>query len=196
HLANLAAGVVVGKVGTSPIHRDELLAALSSQEALAQADKICSPEIALSRIETWRQKGERIIFTNGCFDLLHAGHVTYLEKARHLGNRLIVGLNTDRSVQAIKGPTRPVIRQEDRARVLAALASVDLVLLFDQPTPLELIRALRPDVLAKGADYTEAQVVGGQEVKSWGGRVALIPLEPGRSSSNILHHIQSTQGAS
>ncbi|MBF0270774.1 MAG: D-glycero-beta-D-manno-heptose-7-phosphate kinase [Magnetococcales bacterium] len=195
HLANLAAGVVVGKVGTSPIHRDELLAALSSHEALAQADKICLPEIALSRVEAWRQKGERIIFTNGCFDLLHAGHVTYLEKARNLGNRLIVGLNTDRSVQAIKGPSRPVIYQEDRARVLAALASVDMILLFDEPTPLELIHLLRPDVIAKGADYTEEQVVGGDAVKSWGGRVALIPLEPGRSSSTILHHIQSSRGA-
>ncbi|MBF0339952.1 MAG: D-glycero-beta-D-manno-heptose 1-phosphate adenylyltransferase [Magnetococcales bacterium] len=197
HLANLAAGVVVGKVGTSPIYREELMAALFSEEALAQADKI-SPNLenALSRIEAWRQKGERLVFTNGCFDLLHAGHVTYLEKARNLGNRLIVGLNTDRSVQAIKGPTRPVIRQEDRARVLAALASVDMILLFDEETPIELIRAIRPEVLAKGADYTADQVVGGGEVPSWGGRVALIPLEPGRSSSNILHHIQATKGAS
>ncbi|MEO5345224.1 MAG: D-glycero-beta-D-manno-heptose 1-phosphate adenylyltransferase [Magnetococcus sp. YQC-9] len=194
HLANLAAGVVVGKVGTSPIHRDELLAAFHSEEILTQADKVCSLEIALTRVEAWRQRGERLVFTNGCFDLLHAGHVTYLEKARHLGNRLIVGINTDRSVRALKGESRPVIHQGDRARVLAALASVDLILLFDEETPLELIRALRPDILAKGADYTEEQVVGGREVKSWGGQVALIALEPGRSSSNILHHIQSTQG--
>lgn len=196
HLANLAAGVVVGKVGTSPIHRDELLAAFQSQEVLTQADKICRLEVALTRIESWRQKGERLVFTNGCFDLLHAGHVTYLEKARALGNRLIVGLNTDRSVSALKGPSRPVIHQEDRARVLAALASVDLILLFDEETPLTLIRAVRPEILAKGADYTEEQVVGGREVKAWGGQVALIPLEPGRSSSNILNHIQTTQGAS
>ncbi|MBF0428761.1 MAG: D-glycero-beta-D-manno-heptose-7-phosphate kinase [Magnetococcales bacterium] len=195
HLANLAAGVVVGKVGTSPIHRDELLAALNSEDALAQADKICSAQVAHTRIEGWKQKGERLVFTNGCFDLLHAGHVTYLEKARNLGNRLIVGLNTDRSVQAIKGPTRPVIGQEDRARVLAALASVDMVILFDETTPMELILAIQPNVLAKGADYTEEQVVGGREVKQWGGRVSLIPLEAGRSSSNILHHIQSSQGA-
>ncbi|MEO5330859.1 MAG: D-glycero-beta-D-manno-heptose-7-phosphate kinase [Magnetococcus sp. YQC-5] len=195
HLANLAAGVVVGKVGTSPISRDELLTAISSEEALAQADKVCSQEIALSRIEAWRQKGERLVFTNGCFDLLHAGHVSYLEKARNLGTRLIVGLNTDRSVQTIKGPNRPVIRQEDRARVLSALASVDLVVLFDDTTPLELIRAVRPDILAKGADYTEAEVVGAAEVKSHGGRVALIELTAGRSSSAIMQHIQSSQGA-
>ncbi|MBF0127190.1 MAG: D-glycero-beta-D-manno-heptose 1-phosphate adenylyltransferase [Magnetococcales bacterium] len=195
HLANLAGGVVVGKVGTSPIHREELLAALTSEETQAQADKVCSREAALSRIEGWRHKGERLVFTNGCFDLLHAGHVTYLEKARKLGNRLIVGLNTDRSVQAIKGPNRPVIRQEDRARVLAALESVDLVIPFDEPTPIELIRAVRPAILAKGADHTEAGVVGAAESKSWGCRVALIPLEEGRSSSTIMQHIQSSQGA-
>ncbi|MBF0180413.1 MAG: D-glycero-beta-D-manno-heptose 1-phosphate adenylyltransferase [Magnetococcales bacterium] len=195
HLANLAGGVVVGKVGTSPIQRHELLAALSSEAALAQADKIRTQETAMTLIEGWRHKGERIVFTNGCFDLLHAGHVTYLEKARKLGSRLVVGLNTDRSVRAIKGPTRPVIRQEDRARVLAALESVDLVIPFDEPTPLELIRAVRPAILAKGADYTEEGVVGGAEGKAWGCRVALIPLEEGRSSSNIMQHIQSVQGA-
>lgn len=195
HLANLAAGVVVGKVGTSPIYREELIAALSSQEALAQADKVCSLDIALSRIEGWRQKGEQLVFTNGCFDLLHAGHVSYLEKARNLGQRLIIGLNTDHSVQALKGPNRPVIRQQDRGRVLAALASVDLIILFDDPTPMKLIHAIRPDVLAKGADYTEEKVVGATEVKSWGGQVALIELTEGRSSSNIMNHIKSSQGA-
>ncbi|NGZ06415.1 MAG: D-glycero-beta-D-manno-heptose-7-phosphate kinase [Magnetococcales bacterium] len=193
-LANVAAGVVVGKVGTSPIERHELLTALSSEAALAQADKICSLATASARVAEWRAKGERLVFTNGCFDLLHAGHVTYLEKARLLGQRLIVGLNTDRSVQELKGPTRPVIREQDRARVLAALASVDLVILFDESTPLTLIRALQPDVLAKGADYRPEQVVGGQEVESRGGQIALIPLEPGRSSSTIFHHIQSTRG--
>ncbi len=191
-LANLAAGVVVGKVGTSPIHLDELLAAITSKEALAQADKICTPEVALNRIALWRQKNQQLVFTNGCFDLLHAGHVTYLEKARNLGNRLIVGLNTDRSVQAIKGESRPVIRQADRARVLAALASVDMVILFDELTPIELIRTLKPELLAKGADYTEESVVGAADVKSWGGRVVLIPLEEGRSSSTIMNQIKSS----
>jgi D-beta-D-heptose 7-phosphate kinase/D-beta-D-heptose 1-phosphate adenosyltransferase len=115
--------------------------------------------------------------------------VTYLEQARKQGDRLVVGLNTDRSVSALKGPTRPVIHESDRARVLAALESVDAVVLFDEDTPIALIRALRPDVLVKGSDYTEDQVVGGGDVKSWGGRVALIPILPGRSSTRILNRI-------
>ncbi|MBF0401785.1 MAG: bifunctional D-glycero-beta-D-manno-heptose-7-phosphate kinase/D-glycero-beta-D-manno-heptose 1-phosphate adenylyltransferase HldE [Magnetococcales bacterium] len=190
HLANLAAGVVVAKVGTTPISRQELLAALSSEEQWAQSDKIASREAALARVTQWRQQGERIVFTNGCFDLLHAGHVTYLEQARQLGKRLVVGLNTDRSVRLLKGSARPIIHEADRARVLAAMASVDLVLLFDEETPLELIRLLKPDILAKGADYSESQVVGGEEVKLWGGRVALVPLVEGRSSSRIMEHIK------
>ena len=190
HLANLAAGVVVAKVGTTPVNRTELLAAFDSEEALEQSDKIRPLEQAGIQVETWRQRGDRVVFTNGCFDLLHAGHVTYLEQARHLGDRLVVGLNTDASVRALKGPTRPVIQQADRARVLAAMASVDLVVLFDEATPMNLIRALRPEILAKGADYTEDQVVGGEAVRSWGGRVALVPLVAGRSSSHIMEHIK------
>lgn len=112
--------------------------------------------------------------------------MTYLEAARKLGHRLIVGLNTDRSVSALKGPTRPVIHENDRARVMAALAAVDAVILFDEDTPLNLIQQIHPDVLVKGDDYTEDQVVGGQEVKAWGGKVALVPLVPGRSTSNIV----------
>ena len=131
------------------------------------------------------------MFTNGCFDLLHAGHVTYLEAAKKTGDRLILGLNTDRSVSALKGPTRPVIHEQDRARVLAALAAVDAVILFDEDTPINLINAIQPDVIAKGSDYTEAQVVGAKEVKSWGGKVALIDLVAGRSTSGILQKIAS-----
>lgn len=190
HLANLAAGVVVGRVGTTPIGLADLLTALSAEEAMDQSRKVCSLEEAQVRVGIWRGRGEQIVFTNGCFDLLHAGHVNYLEKARRLGQRLIVGLNTDRSVRELKGPTRPVIHQNDRARVLAALESVDAVVLFDEETPLTLIRTLRPDILAKGADYTEEQVVGGAEVKSWGGRVALVPLTEGRSTSTIVAAIQ------
>ncbi|MEO5339211.1 MAG: bifunctional D-glycero-beta-D-manno-heptose-7-phosphate kinase/D-glycero-beta-D-manno-heptose 1-phosphate adenylyltransferase HldE [Magnetococcus sp. MYC-9] len=191
HLANLAAGVVVGKLGTTPIRRNELLAALSSEENLEQSDKIATLEAAQHRVQQWRRHGETLVFTNGCFDLLHAGHVSYLEKARQLGRRLVVGLNTDRSVTALKGPTRPVIHEADRARVLAAMAAVDLVILFDEETPLRLIRALQPDILAKGADYSENQVVGGEEVKSWGGHVALVPLVEGRSSSRIVERIRN-----
>ncbi|MDR2874384.1 MAG: bifunctional D-glycero-beta-D-manno-heptose-7-phosphate kinase/D-glycero-beta-D-manno-heptose 1-phosphate adenylyltransferase HldE [Methylobacillus sp.] len=186
HLANLAAGVVVGKVGTAPISYAELLRELTVEDSTRQADKVCVLPALLDRVTAWRASGEKIVFTNGCFDLLHAGHVTYLEGARNLGDRLIVGLNTDRSVSALKGPSRPVIHEADRARVMAALESVDAVVLFDEDTPLNLIRAIRPDVLAKGSDYSEDQVVGGDDVKSWGGRIALVELVPGRSTSNII----------
>ncbi len=189
HLANLAAGVVVGQVGTVPISRDELLAELAVEDVQEQADKVCDLARLQARVAGWRAGGQRVVFTNGCFDLLHAGHVTYLEAARKLGDRLIVGLNTDRSVSALKGPTRPVIHEQDRARVMAALEAVDVVILFDEDTPLTLIQAVKPDVLVKGDDYTEEQVVGGVEVKSWGGKVALVPIVPGRSTSNIIGKI-------
>ncbi|KAF0843547.1 D-alpha,beta-D-heptose 7-phosphate 1-kinase /D-beta-D-heptose 1-phosphate adenylyltransferase [Methylovorus glucosotrophus] len=190
-LANIAAGIVVGKVGTVPISREELLNTLLSAETASQADKVCNMETLLARVAAWRQAGEKIVFTNGCFDLLHAGHVTYLEAASKRGTRLILGLNTDRSVSALKGPTRPVIHEMDRARVLAALEAIDAVILFDDDTPLELIKAIRPDVIVKGSDYREDQVVGGAEVKSWGGEIALIPVVPGRSTSGILEKIAS-----
>ncbi|MCB5191594.1 bifunctional D-glycero-beta-D-manno-heptose-7-phosphate kinase/D-glycero-beta-D-manno-heptose 1-phosphate adenylyltransferase HldE [Methylobacillus arboreus] len=191
-LANIAAGIVVGKVGTVPISKAELESELHSQQSAAQADKVCPTlETLLARVKTWRQQGERIVFTNGCFDLLHAGHVTYLEAAHKTGDRLVLGLNTDRSVGALKGPSRPVIHESDRARVLAALESVDAVILFDEDTPMELIKAVRPDVIVKGSDYTEDQVVGGAEVKSWGGKVALIDVVPGRSTSNIIQKLAS-----
>jgi D-beta-D-heptose 7-phosphate kinase/D-beta-D-heptose 1-phosphate adenosyltransferase len=191
HLANLAAGVVVGKVGTAPIKYEELLRKLMVEDSTKQADKICTLDALLARVGAWRAAGQKIVFTNGCFDLLHTGHVTYLEGARNLGDRLIVGLNTDRSVSALKGPTRPVIQEADRARVLAALESVDAVVLFDEDTPLDLIRDIRPDVLAKGSDYSEDQVVGATDVKSWGGRVALVDLVPGRSTTKIIDKLAS-----
>lgn len=190
-LANIAAGIVVGKVGTVPIEKAELLHELVSQSSAAQADKICELQGLMTHVAAWKAAGDRIVFTNGCFDLLHAGHVTYLEAARKTGDRLILGLNTDRSVSALKGPTRPVIHEADRARVLAALEAVDAVILFDEDTPLQLIEAVRPDVIVKGSDYSEDQVVGGKEVKSWGGKVALIPIVPGRSTTGILEKIGS-----
>ncbi len=195
HLANLAAGVVVGKVGTVPISRDELLAAISGEAAREQAAKVLDWAGARARVQAWQAAGERVVFTNGCFDLLHVGHVTYLERARRQGQRLVVGLNTDRSVRALKGPLRPLIGEADRARVLAALAAVDAVVLFDEETPLELILTLRPDVLAKGADYTEATVVGAPEVKSWGGQVALIPLVADRSTTGIIQRLTSPEAS-
>lgn len=191
HLANLAAGIVVGKIGTATVTKNDLLTALSTEQTLEQSEKLCSRENILTKVAQWRAKGDRLVFTNGCFDLLHAGHVTYLAAARRLGNRLIVGVNTDRSVKALKGPDRPVIAEEDRARVLCALSAVDAVVLFDEDTPLELIKAIRPEILAKGNDYTIDQVVGAREMASWNGEVALVPLVDGKSSSNIVQAIQA-----
>jgi D-beta-D-heptose 7-phosphate kinase/D-beta-D-heptose 1-phosphate adenosyltransferase len=191
HLANLAAGVVVGKVGTATVSAGELLAAVTGESALEQAAKVRDPDRARERVRAWQAAGERVVFTNGCFDLLHVGHVTYLERARRYGHRLVVGLNTDRSVRALKGPGRPLIGEGDRARVLAALASVDAVVLFDEDTPLALIEKLRPDVLAKGADYREEDVVGAREVKSWGGRVVLVPLVEDRSTTGIIRRMNT-----
>ncbi|PID81046.1 D-glycero-beta-D-manno-heptose 1-phosphate adenylyltransferase [bacterium DOLZORAL124_64_63] len=136
-----------------------------------------------------REKGQRICFTNGCFDLLHIGHTRYLAKARSLGDILIVGLNTDASVRRIKGDKRPIIEEERRAEVLGALACVDRVVLFDDPAPLGLIRAIVPHVLVKGADWAESDIIGGDFVTSRGGKVARIALAPDASTSAIIERI-------
>lgn len=185
-LANIAAAVVVGKVGTVPISQHDLIEALTDQQSNEQAHKICDLAQLKNKTEVWKKAGQKIVFTNGCFDLLHAGHVTYLEAAKKRGDKLILGLNTDRSVSAIKGDSRPIVNENDRARVLAALESVDAVILFDEDTPLTLINAIKPNVIAKGSDYSADQVVGGKEVQSWGGEIALIDLVEGRSTSNII----------
>ena len=190
-VANLAAGVVVGKVGTVPITQADLIEALQAEQGSVQAHKICDLAQLLTKVATWKQQKQKVVFTNGCFDLLHAGHVTYLEAAKKRGDKLILGLNTDKSVSAIKGPTRPVVHENDRARVLAALESVDAVILFDEDTPLNLINAIKPNIIAKGSDYSESQVVGGLEVQSWGGEIALIDLVEGRSTSNIIKKMSS-----
>lgn len=148
--------------------------------------KIGTERAVAARLKRARREGRTIVFTNGCFDLLHPGHVRYLAAARDRGDELVVGLNSDRSVRGLKGPGRPVQTEEARAEVLAALASVDHVVVFDAPTPLELILALRPDVLAKGADWAEADIVGAREVRSWGGRVARIRLVPGESTTRLV----------
>ncbi|MGO9520356.1 MAG: D-glycero-beta-D-manno-heptose 1-phosphate adenylyltransferase, partial [Candidatus Korobacteraceae bacterium] len=130
--------------------------------------------------------GQRVVFTNGCFDLLHIGHITLLEQARRKGDRLIVGLNSDSSVRLVKGAPRPLVGEQERAKILAALSAVDAVVLFDENTPLTLIEAIRPDVLVKGGDYTEEDVVGAREVRAWGGRVELIPLVEGVSTTRLI----------
>lgn len=139
----------------------------------------------------WRgaQRG-RVVFTNGVFDLVHPGHVDVLLAARRCGDALVVGLNSDASVQRLKGPERPVRNQAERAYVLAAFEMVDCVVIFEDDTPLSLVRALRPDVLVKGGDYTEATIVGAAEVRSWGGDVQVIPLTPGQSTTNIVQALR------
>ena len=190
-LANIAAAVVVGKVGTVPITQIDLIEALNAEQGSVQVHKICDLSELMAKVDAWKLAKQKIVFTNGCFDLLHAGHVTYLEAAKKRGDKLILGLNTDRSVSAIKGPTRPVVHENDRARVLSALESVDAVILFDEDTPLNLINAIKPNIIAKGSDYSASQVVGGIEVQSWGGEIALIDLVEGRSTSNIIKKMAS-----
>ena len=185
-VANLAAGVVVGKVGTVPVEKHELLAALAPEIALHAADKIMTRAELVRRVALWRANGERVVFTNGCFDLLHIGHITLLEQARRFGNRLIVAINSDASVRALKGPARPIVGENERGRVLAALAAVDAVVIFGEPTPLELIEGTRPDVLVKGGDYNTDTVVGAREVESWGGQVKIVPTVEGFSTSRLI----------
>jgi D-beta-D-heptose 7-phosphate kinase/D-beta-D-heptose 1-phosphate adenosyltransferase len=185
-LANLAAGIVVGKVGTVPIARHELVAALTPSTNLTAGEKILDLGRIKLRVAEWRASGETIVFTNGCFDLLHVGHITLLEDCRRFGSKLILGLNSDASVCRLKGPSRPIVSERERARVMSALAAVDAVVLFDEDTPLELIRALRPDVLVKGGDYTVETVIGHEEVIAQGGRVEIVPTVEGFSTTNIV----------
>ena len=154
--------------------------------------KIVGREELVARLG--RPRRERVVFTNGCFDVLHRGHVEYLESARGLGDLLVVGLNTDDSVRRLKGPSRPVNPEDDRAYVLAGLAAVDYVTFFAEDTPRDLIVALLPDVLVKGADYAKEQVVGWDLVEARGGRVALAPLIDGRSTSNVIRRILDAYG--
>lgn len=186
HLANTAGGIVVAKVGTAVVHPDELLTTLHAQEVLAHEKKIVSCEIALNQIQKWKRRGNRIVFTNGCFDLLHPGHISLLRQAKKAGDRLILGLNTDSSVQRLKGPTRPIQEESARAFVLSSLESVDLVVLFEEDTPLNLIQILKPDILVKGADYKIENVVGASFVQSYGGEVLLINLVEGESTSRLV----------
>jgi D-beta-D-heptose 7-phosphate kinase / D-beta-D-heptose 1-phosphate adenosyltransferase len=184
-LANVAAGVKVGKLGTAPVSADEILAAVG--RPLGCGQKLRARPAAAAWAAELRRRGRRVVFTNGCFDLLHVGHVRYLERSRALGDVLIVGVNTDASVRRLKGPERPLQPEADRAQIVASQASVDAVVLFDEDTPWELIRALRPDVLTKGADYGTAQnVVGWDLVESWNGQVVLIDLVAGRSTTALI----------
>ena len=187
--AMLASGVVVQKAGTATASPDELIEAeIINRVAPAEA-KIASPERMRREAERWRERGLKVGFTNGCFDILHRGHIAYLAQAREWCDRLIVGLNTDRSVKALKGEGRPVNDLESRALVLAGLRSVDLVVPFDDETPLSLIEAARPDVLIKGADYSVDGVVGRDLVEGWGGQVRLADLVEGQSTTATIEKL-------
>jgi rfaE bifunctional protein nucleotidyltransferase chain/domain len=152
-------------------------------------DKIFGREALLSTLAQWREQGKKVVFTNGCFDLLHLGHVDYLEKARHLGDALVVGLNTDSSVSRLK-PGRPLQDELSRARILASLLFVDAVVLFDEPTPLELITLVQPDILVKGDDYPISGIVGHELVLANGGQVLTVPLVAGYSTTGIVERVR------
>jgi D-beta-D-heptose 7-phosphate kinase/D-beta-D-heptose 1-phosphate adenosyltransferase len=187
-LANVAGGLEVEKVGVATLSREEILADIR-QGGRGEGGKVLGRSDLVREAARRQALGQRVAFTNGCFDLLHAGHVQYLREARAQADVLVVGLNSDASVQALKGPGRPINSCEARAAVLAALEAVDYLTVFDEPTPLELIRALRPDVLVKGADYRRDQVVGGDEVESYGGRVHLAGLREGCSTTRLLQQL-------
>ena len=185
-LANIAAGIVVGKVGTAVVYPDEIKREIVHEANVASEAKIFSAAQGQETIQRWRRHGLRVGFTNGVFDLLHPGHVTLLRKARAACDRLLVGVNSDASVKRLKGKDRPLQDEASRATVLASLASVDGVVIFDEDTPLALIQQLRPDLLVKGADYTLDKVVGAREVQGWGGRVVLVDLEQGHSTTRLV----------
>ncbi len=195
-LANLAAGIVVGKAGTVPISAHELVQQLTPSSGVTAGEKILDRDRVIKRVAEWRSAGETIVFTNGCFDLLHIGHITLLEDCRRFGSKLVLGLNADASVSRLKGPTRPIVGERDRARVMAALAAVDAVVLFEEDTPVELIRALSPDVLVKGGDYTVETVVGHVEVLAAGGRVEIVPTIAGFSTTHILQKLAANAPSS
>jgi D-beta-D-heptose 7-phosphate kinase/D-beta-D-heptose 1-phosphate adenosyltransferase len=187
-LANAAAGIVVGIVGTA-VAESETLARVVHGEASQARSKVLSRSALAERIADRRAAGARVVFTNGCFDLLHMGHLHLLQRARAFGELLVVAVNDDASVKRLKGRGRPLIPEAQRAEMLAALRFVDYVTLFSEPTPLSLIQTVRPDVLVKGGDYTIDQVVGRDVVERHGGRVVVIPLLAGVSTSGLVEAI-------
>lgn len=152
------------------------------------------PPDARTKLQLWRAANARVVFTNGVFDLLHRGHAEYLEEARALGDRLVVGVNSDASVRRLKGPSRPIVGEDDRVALVAALACVDLAVLFGDDTPLRLIEAVQPDVLVKGGDYAVPDIVGRDVVEARGGRVTTIALRPGLSTSELVKRIREGRG--
>ena len=199
HLANTAAGCVVEKWGTQPILKQELVSALESTQShnfgwSSTARKVKAVASLKETISELKTQGKKVVFTNGCFDLLHAGHISYLEEARSLGNLLVLGVNTDSSVRKLKGPSRPIIPCEQRMALLAALECVDFVVSFEEDTPAQLISTLVPDVLVKGADYELHEIVGADTVTQAGGSVERIKFVDGLSTSGIVERVKSGSG--
>jgi D-beta-D-heptose 7-phosphate kinase/D-beta-D-heptose 1-phosphate adenosyltransferase len=192
-LANVAGGLEVEKIGVATVTRDEVLRDIFHAGASGRGNlglsKLRVGESLVRELDDRRAAGQKVAFTNGCFDILHAGHVAYLQEARAQADVLVVGVNSDASVRALKGPQRPINSVEARAAVLSALEAVDLLTTFDEETPIELIRSLRPDVLVKGADYSRDEVVGADLVESYGGRVYLAPLREGFSTTRLLKRL-------
>jgi len=190
-LANFAAGIAIREVGGSKVGKEEILG--GSEEARAEA-KVLRREEFVKRAEGWHRLGKKVVFTNGCFDILHVGHVKYLEYAKAQGDCLMVGVNGDESVRALKGRGRPVTPEKERVLVLAGLESVDCVTIFGEETPLELIEAVKPDVLVKGEEWEEEGVVGREFVESYGGQVVLAPMEEGVSTTKIIRKMDEGAG--
>jgi D-beta-D-heptose 7-phosphate kinase / D-beta-D-heptose 1-phosphate adenosyltransferase len=189
-LANAAAGVSVGQIGAVAVDSGSIRDALTARPE----GKILGREDLVARAATWRMAGKRIVFTNGCFDLLHAGHLSLLSQAAKLGDVLVLAINSDASVRRLKGPERPLVPQEDRAAVLAALGFVDAVTIFDEDTPLEVMQSVRPNVLVKGGDYKLEDVVGREFIEAGGGRVVLVQLTPEKSTTALVERIRGTKG--
>ncbi len=189
-LGNVAAGIVVGKIGTAVVYESELTAALNGRD-LHAGDKVVPRSHALDLVARWRRHGLRVGFTNGCFDLLHPGHVALLGQAKAACDRLVVGLNSDASTARLKGPRRPIQSESERAAVLASLMTVDLIIIFEEDTPIELIRDIRPQLLVKGDDYRLDEVVGADLVKNAGGEVLLAKFVPGYSTTATIARLAS-----
>jgi D-beta-D-heptose 7-phosphate kinase/D-beta-D-heptose 1-phosphate adenosyltransferase len=187
-LANAAAGVAVGRVGAVAVTPAEIAASLEPDRRAGVLER----SELLERVDAWRLGGRRIVFTNGCFDILHSGHVSLLAEAARLGDKLVVAINSDDSVTRLKGAGRPLMPATERARLLAALRVVDAVVVFEEDTPYELIALLRPEVLVKGGDYSPDSIVGAPLVASWGGEVVIVPLVENRSTSSLVERIRTS----
>ncbi|NBQ53664.1 MAG: D-glycero-beta-D-manno-heptose 1-phosphate adenylyltransferase [Proteobacteria bacterium] len=185
-LANIAAGTVCGKLGTATLSSAEFMEAFQEREGDTRPEKVITHEEASRIAEQYRNAGRSVVFTNGCFDLLHAGHVTLLQHARDQGDILFLGLNADASIKRLKGPDRPVQNEQDRASIMSGLGCINYIVLFEEDTPIKLIEAIKPDVIVKGGDYRPDEVVGADVVKAHGGRVEIVPLLEGRSTTRII----------